>query len=145
MIPKRIILHHSLTTDSKTVSWGVIRQYHIEVCKWKDIGYHAGIELINNHYEILIGRMLNEIGAHTADNNSDSVGVCFIGNFDKEEPHPEQWRMGVNFVASLCKLFLIQTDYIYGHNYFNKDKTCPGKLFNVGSFKLDVMNKLSLS
>lgn len=144
MIPKRIILHHSLTADSQTVSWNAIRRYHTEVLGWNDIGYHFGIELVGDRYEVLVGRMLNEVGAHTKGQNGDSIGICFIGNFDMSEVPPEQWRLGVRLVAGLCETVgnpRISADMIFGHCSFSA-KSCPGKKFNVAAFAEQVEDRL---
>lgn len=140
MKPIEIILHHSLTRDSKTVSWGAIRQYHTVTLGWRDIGYSYGIELIKNHHEILVGRMMNESGAHCRGHNSKSLGVCFVGNFDFEPPSKSMWDLGVRFVKSLCETLNIHPIHIHGHNEFSS-KSCPGKMFNVDQFKMDVSLK----
>jgi len=138
MTPKRIILHHSLTADSGTVSWGAIRRYHIQTNGWQDIGYHFGIELVGDRYEVLVGRMMNKQGAHTAGQNHDSLGICFVGNFDDEPAPDEQWRVGVKLVRGLCSVFGIPASEIHGHREF-APKTCPGKLFDVARFVREVM------
>jgi N-acetylmuramoyl-L-alanine amidase len=143
MKPEIIILHHSLTRDGETVSWGAIRRYHTETLGWSDCGYHAGIELVGDHYEILTGRMLNEKGAHVRGQNNHTLGICFVGNFDIDEVPPEQWNLGVRYVASLCDVLNIKPVHIYGHNEYSNYKTCPGKNFNVIGFQNQVREILS--
>ena len=142
MIPKRIILHHSLTKDSQTVSWGAIRKYHMEVMGWKEIGYHFGSEIVGDHYEILVGRMMNEVGAHCEGQNKDTLSICFVGNFDLDEVPPEQWNQGIKLVASLCTIFKISPSMIYGHHEFNPNKTCPGLKFPVHGFIQQVAERI---
>ncbi len=160
MKPEYIILHHSLTKDSKTVSWSAIRRYHTSykyrgriltkakalkmksegirgiASPWRAIGYHMGLELINDRHEILTGRMMNETGAHCYQSrmNHRSLGIMFMGNFDNEKPPKEQWNLGLKLVSSLMDVFKISKDNVFGHNHFAKYKTCPGKLFDVDEF-----------
>jgi N-acetylmuramoyl-L-alanine amidase len=140
MNPTKIILHHSATKDSGTVSWNAIRRYHINECKWGDIGYHFGIEYVEDagapagSYEILVGRTLDQVGAHTSGHNSDSVGICFIGNFDLLPPPMRQFEAGVKLVRWLCAQYGIEKSEIYGHRQFSP-KTCPGLYFDIEIFK----------
>ena len=143
MKPEYIILHHSLTKDSGTVSWSAIRRYHMEKLGYADCGYHFGIEQIGNHYEILTGRMMNETGAHCRQDhmNYKSLGICFIGNFDITPPPDQMLGLGIRLVASLCDTLSISIDRIYPHSLL-ADKTCPGTMFDVDSFIEAVERKL---
>jgi len=140
MIPQYIILHHSLTKDGSTVSWDAIRRYHTQTLHWNDIGYHAGIELIGNTYEVLFGRMLNVLGAHTRGLNSISLGICFIGNFDIATVPVEQWNLGIKLVRSLREIFSIPINHVKGHRDYADYKSCPGKLFDVSQFRKDLIS-----
>ena len=135
-----IILHHSLTKDSKTVSWNAIRKYHTQNLRWRDIGYHFGIELIDDHYEILAGRMMGENGAHCREQgmNGKSIGICFLGNLDLIRPLPEQWNLGLKLVRTLMSIFGVPLEHICGHRDFATYKSCPGALFNLDKFRSEL-------
>lgn len=133
---KQIILHHSLTRDSRTVSWDAIRKYHVFALGWSDIGYHAGIELINNRYEILLGRPFSKIGAHTRGYNRYSIGICMIGNFDLLPPPSEQWDLTMGFIKDLMKIFKISKKNVFGHHDFNINKSCPGNTVNLEKLRM---------
>lgn len=145
MKPNTIILHHSLTKDSGSVSWGAIRKYHKDVLGWYDIGYHYGIELINYNYEILVGRFENAYGAHTRGWNYKSIGICFVGNYDIEKPNIKMLNKGVELVRYLMDKYNIPKYNVIGHNEawtlddfgYKKypDKSCPGKLFDMKRFR----------
>ena len=137
MKPEYIILHHSLTEDSQTVSWDNIRRYHTNTLGWRDIGYHFGIEMIEDNYQILAGRMMNEAGAHCRQKsmNSQSLGICFVGNFDLDPPPKKMWDLGIKLVNSLQEVFNIPRHRILGHYDLASYKTCPGAAFNLGEFR----------
>ena len=143
MIPTEIILHHSATKDSGTVSWNAIRRYHRDECNWGDIGYHFGIEFISDpgspagSYEVLLGRLPFEVGAHCKDHNGRAIGICFVGNFDEAPPPEAMWNQGVRLVKWLCFELAIPVRYIFGHRDF-ANKTCPGTQFDIEKFKADV-------
>ena len=137
MTPKFIILHHSLTKDSETVSWQAIRRYHVDTLKWRACGYHYGIELINDRHEILVGRMPNDTGAHCKQMgmNRQSLGICFVGNFDDGKPPTEMWLMGLKFVRALMDIYEIPRQNVKGHRELCDYKSCPGYFFNLNKFR----------
>jgi len=132
MTPTRIILHCSATKDSGTVSWGAIRDYHTKL-GWSDIGYHFGIENLRGQTEILIGRLPNRQGAHCSGHNSDSIGVCFVGDFDHYQVPQESWDAGVKLVKYLVQAFGIKE--VLGHRELYSGKSCPGNNFDLGKFR----------
>ena len=136
MVPQYIVIHHSLTADGSTVSWQAIRKYHIETKGWQDIGYHYGIELVNTHYEVLLGRMPNVVGAHCKEEgmNHKSWGICVVGNYDLVEPPTQQFDLLVRLVRGLREIGNIPFENVVRHSDY-APKTCPGLMFPWQRFK----------
>ena len=132
-----IMIHHSLTKDSDSVSWGAIRRYHVATMGWQDIGYHAGIELVDSEYEILFGRRWDIPGAHCKEGNGNErfLGFCFVGNFDETVPSQMMMEIAVKrfvkpmFELNICKRFIVT------HNQYASYKSCPGILFPTEVFR----------
>ena len=145
-IPHKVIVHHSLTRDSGSVSWGAIRRYHIQQMKWAGIGYHAGVELVLSgqevNYEILMGRMWDKSGAHAKGHNTNSLGICFVGNYDIIPPPKKLLITGAKVIALWLRLFNLSIDDVYSHHHFNIYKTCPGILFDMNYLKTCIRGKL---
>ncbi len=132
MNPKRIIIHHSATKDSISVSWSAIRRYHMFTRGWSDIGYHAGAEIVGTDVECFYGRPADREGAHTQGQNHSSLGFCFVGNYDLIEPDPMMLAVAAQRVlAPWCRLYKIPVSEIHGHREY-ANKSCPGELFDIG-------------
>jgi len=131
--PTHIIVHHSLTKDSGTVSWSAIRNYHMTemVPKMHDIGYHAGIELAGAEYEALIGRAWDETGAHCKERgmNHVALGVCLVGNFDVTPPPDAQLEVARDrILLPWMRYYNIDAGSVHPHRLY-APKTCPGTAF----------------
>ena len=142
MQPTKIIIHHSLTKDSGTVSWGAIRRYHTSPPPegpssgpWSDIGYQAGLELVYTEYEMFIGRMWDKGGAHTRGQNHKSLGFLFVGNYDFEPPPERMLEVGAKVISLWMRLFNIPKEKIFRHSDFASYKSCPGEQFDLDDLK----------
>jgi hypothetical protein len=143
-----IVVHHSLTKDSGTVSWPAIRRYHVDVQKWSDIGYHLGIEWVKQatdpegHLEALLGRPLDAkaAAAYQDQMNTRGVHVLFVGNFDDAPPSNAMLKFGAEHTAWICRVLAIPAENIIPHSQVAPYKTCPGASFPMDAFRSSVSN-----
>lgn len=119
---KKIIVHCS-DTDEGTMA--AIRNYHIKVKGWEDIGYHFVIDLDGT---VEPGRLENLIGAHCKDDNDDSIGICLIGKTYNEFTE-KQFDSLKALLKQLLAKYNLTYEAIFGHYEMPsgkaQGKTCP--------------------
>lgn len=112
------------------------------------IGYHFVIDLAG---QVLTGRSLDEVGAHVAGHNIQSVGICLVGGQERTGRYtPAQWDALSKLVCKLGTLCHVPVLFhtvrgVCGHRDLSPDKngngvaepsewlkTCPG--FDVKSW-----------
>jgi len=130
-----IVIHHSAT---RSATLEAIRRYHVGL-GFEDIGYHF---IINNGRapgtrdgEIIPTRRWLEQrpGAHARvrghpEYNAAGIGICLVGNFEKEPPTPAQMTALERLVTLLAERYAIPLEHIVGHGEL-KNTACPGRLF----------------
>lgn len=147
---ERIVIHHSATpsvdfTHPMTIQ--AIQKYHLSK-DWNDIGYHFIFSPRGSF--IYEGRPLTVLGAHCGVDinkerksqrlfaNSGSMGICVIGDYDKEKPSPELLDILKRFLNKFCAIQNIPLTSIYGHFEAwypgEAKKTCPGKHLAIALF-----------
>jgi N-acetylmuramoyl-L-alanine amidase len=115
-----LVVHCADTPASMDIGAAVINQWHL-ARGWSGIGYH---DVILRDGSIERGRDLEEIGAHAAGHNENSIGVCLVGG-----------KGGFNFTSAQMRslnFYIDQMDSRYpgievlGHcDLPNVDKECP--------------------
>ena len=142
--PTHLIIHHSATADSSSLSWQAIRRFHTDPPPagrgWTGCGYHYGLELLGDRYEVLKGRFDHQDGAHAQGYNTISLGICCVGNFDLIPMPEEQEDLLLDLCRSLMQIYGIPVDNVLGHRetYVKQgvpvQKSCPGS--HVGPERL---------
>lgn len=120
-LTRKIVLHHAAATtaDAKT-----IHKWHLNN-GWSGIGYHFAV-LKNGTIER--GRPIKSIGAHCTGQNSDSIGICFEGNFEKETMSDKQVKAGQELLSYLYKTYNLTKSNVKRHKDL-MSTSCPGKNF----------------
>ena len=140
MLPRtHIMLHHSLTRDGKTVSWGAIRRHHVEARGFGAIGYHYGVELVGDHYEILMGRSELDPAAACPEEemNARALHVCCIGNFDDAPPPRAMLEALVGLVILPAMVeYGLPPERIIGHHDVDPTRSCPGSQFDLNVVRM---------
>jgi N-acetylmuramoyl-L-alanine amidase len=114
----KIIVHCSDSDIAGHDDISVVDGWH-RARGWQGVGYHYFIQSSGN---VQKGREESEQGAHVAGHNSDSIGICLHGrrNFT-----PQQFHALKALLYDLMIKYDLFTKDVYGHNDFDKRKTCP--------------------
>lgn len=123
----QIVLHHSATTEGTPASFA---RFHIQSRKWPGIGYHYVIAKNGTVYQT---QELTTVSNHVQNANTKSIGICFVGNFDIEDPTTSQLT-SVKWLIKKLNSDLKVPLKITKHNQF-ANKSCPGTRFEK-EFKL---------
>lgn len=126
---EKIIIHCSASSFGNCQ---MIDKWHLNR-GWSGVGYHFIIlngfvnssgnfkEMDNGRIEL--GRDSKLQGAHCLGQNENSLGICLIG--DRTFTERQLMVSLPRLLLNLKQKFAVSLDKIYGHNEFNKDKTCP--------------------
>lgn len=131
-----IIIHCTATAEGKDYTVDQIRQWHVKGNGWKDIGYHY---VIYRDGSIHAGRPIDQIGAHTTNHNTGTIGVCYVGGCaadgktPKDTRTPQQKAALVELVRSLKTVFGISK--VSGHREYAA-RACPS--FDVQAWRREV-------
>ncbi len=135
------VSHHSLTKDGLVVDAKAITRYHIDVKGWSDVGYHALYERVGDKMVWIPGRPLSVMGAHVRGFNQESLGLCYVGNYDKDLP---DWKGYLPVVRDFAIWFRIPIGDHLGHfetyQLMGKvqEKSCPGRLWSMPRFRAEL-------
>lgn len=126
----KIIIHCTATPENRHHNVSDIRRWHVNGRGWSDIGYHF---LVHIDGTVEYGRPIKKSGAHTLNENKNSIGICYVGGMSKDMKKAKDTRTQAQ-KDSLIKLmheliYKYNKDMtIHGHNEF-ANKACPS--FNV--------------
>ena len=133
-----LVVHCSASVPDVKTDVKVIDRWHRQR-GFLMVGYHY---VIKTDGTIEKGRDEDSIGAHVADHNSRSVGICLVGGVDKDGKSVNNYTQD-QLLSLLVVLKELKDKYpkavIQGHRDFPKvAKDCP--CFDVKAWVKTVMN-----
>jgi hypothetical protein len=131
-LPWRVTLHHTDGRYTTSLAQSLqeaafIQDFHQNGRKWSDIAYHFLVDPLGN---IIEGRPLETLGAHTLSNNEGNVGIVLLGTYHapkNEQTTPAQLAAVGELGRFLVKRFGIDPSSLKGHRDY-KATDCPGDL-----------------
>ncbi len=125
----RLTIHHDGMTAFTSTNVAAA-QTRIEAIRsahrgrgWGDIGYHYVIDPAGRIWE---GRPLGWQGAHVKDQNPGNLGICMLGNYERQRPTNQQLHTLEHFVADSMRRHAIPLGNIYTHREL-APTACPGQ------------------
>jgi N-acetylmuramoyl-L-alanine amidase len=126
----KIIVHCTATREGQSVTVADVTIWH-QARGFFTIGYHY---LIGLNGEIWRGRPLEQAGAHTTGQNTNSIGICYVGGLDINLK-PKDTRTDTQKDSLIRLIKELKGKYpgitVHGHREF-ANKACP--CFDVSEY-----------
>lgn len=141
---KYIVIHHSATRKGNA---DIMNRYHKNRRHMRNgLAYHF---VVNNGTagtkdgEVETGSRWKEqiSGGHVRQQwlNDCGIGICLVGNFNRQTVTREQMKSLTSLVNRLRKTYDIPLSNIRGHKDFSGERTlCPGRNFPMKKLKADL-------
>jgi hypothetical protein len=121
-IYRTIIIHHAAFYEgSDQATLARIQTLHRDDREWADVGYHFMIGRTGTIYE---GRAITVRGTHTESYNTGSLGICFLGNFQRDQVTQPQLQAAICLIKWL--VVQLRITHLASHRDFNPATACPG-------------------
>jgi hypothetical protein len=131
--PSRIVMHH--TWKPTLADWQGEASMRGMQSYYASLGWSAAPHLYVAPDGIWLATPMREVGVHAGIGNSGwwhgtwsySIGVEMVGNYDRQRPSGDVWRLTKDVLGGLAKrLDRAPQELIFFHRDF-ADKTCPGR------------------
>ncbi len=144
-----IVLHHSASVSG---NYDQIDQEHRKILGYDGCGYHfvIGNGTGSGDGQIEVAQRWNsqKQGVHCRNARSHDVdeygiGICLVGDLDKQPPTPRQVAAGQALVDYLSHHYHIEPAHISTHSHLAATPTvCPGKFFPAQSILATTSEKM---
>ena len=118
VVTDAVVLHHAAADGSVEA----VHSAHL-ARGWAGIAYHYYVRKDGSVYR---GRPEWAVGGHTSGENWHTLGVCFEGNFEREEMGEAQLEAGRGLIADILGRWGGLA--VVPHSYYSQT-ACPGKNF----------------
>ncbi len=120
-----ITVHHSDSPASFSPADQIhdIQRLHVVDFGWADIGYHYAIDPAGRVWQ---GRPLGLQGAHVKVANPHNLGICVLGNFERQSPSPAALRTLEDLISTERARFGVSLSAVHTHQEF-APTACPGR------------------
>lgn len=135
---KYIVLHHSANS---TGNYDQIDREHRKVLGYDGCGYHFvignGTGSEDGQIEVAQRWVNQKHGVHcrnakNAEVDEYGIGICFVGDLDKEPPTPRQVAAAKALIAYLSSRYGIARSHVETHAHLAATPTvCPGRHFPI--------------
>ena len=122
-----VVVHH--TGVSPTITAREIAEFRVQKNNWAGIGFHF---LVLPDGTIQQTNELTTVSRHAGDQNRESVGVSFAGNFNTGSPTAQQIAQGGHLIAWLLRTLNLSIGAMVGHKAI-ASTPCPGTQWDSGS------------
>lgn len=125
----RITLHHDGMTafTSTSVAAAASRIEAIRAAHrgrgWGDIGYHYVLDPAGR---VWAARPMEWQGAHVKDQNPGNVGICVLGNYERQRPTQTQLDALEDVIAKLMRAHRVPINRVHTHKEL-ASTACPGR------------------
>lgn len=128
--PNKIIWHHSADSFAGNQFYRINEAHKLRAFPMSRLGYYVGYHyVVEKSGEVKKARWEEEVGAHDAGENVNSLGICLAGNFSIGLPSLEQEEAVALLLGQIMKRWNIPLSRVEPHRWGDTTE-CPGVLLH---------------